>query len=230
MFSGPEALERLEQRHYDFVLSDIKMPGLNGVELCRAISASQPRLPVALMTAYSSHHLVRQGRQEGVLSVLSKPLDLDRLLRLCSLLERGVTVVVVDDDPLFCRTLEDVLSATGYCVSGISDPLDVPEHVSGDTQVAILDIKLGHTSGLDVLRQLRERKLQIQVILVSGYLAEVTSLVDQAMGLGVRSVFPKPVPMEELLAVLDDIRREVLSSALGGAGRYTSWPLGPPVS
>ena len=49
--SALEALEKMAETQFDCVLSDIKMPDLNGVELYRAIKARQPDLPVILMTA-----------------------------------------------------------------------------------------------------------------------------------------------------------------------------------
>jgi CheY-like chemotaxis protein len=70
--------------HYDCVFSDVRMPGMNGVELCRQIKARLPDLPVVLMTAYSTDALVQEGLEEGVVAVLSKPLDLDFVLALCA--------------------------------------------------------------------------------------------------------------------------------------------------
>lgn len=78
--SGPEALEKIEQQSFDCVLSDIKMPGINGVELFRAIRALQPDLPIVLMTAYTEDCLVQQGLAEGALAALTKPLNIDTLL------------------------------------------------------------------------------------------------------------------------------------------------------
>ena len=72
--SGPEALEKIEETTFDCVLSDIKMPDVNGVELYRAIKAHQPDLPVVLMTAYATDKLIEEGLQEGVIAVLTKPL------------------------------------------------------------------------------------------------------------------------------------------------------------
>lgn len=230
VFSGAEALARLRLRSYDCVLSDIRMPGLDGVELCRAIRAAQPDLPVALMTAYSDHRLVGQGRREGVLAVMSKPLDIDRLRHFCSLLEHELSIVIVDDDPLFCQTLGDSLRIKGYQVCELSDPHEVPGGVQEEAQVAILDMKLGRVSGLDVLLQLREHRRRIQVILVTGYAEEMAPLVQQAMGLGVRALFPKPVPVQDLLELIADIRREVLSNALTGTSWHSASPVSPPVS
>jgi CheY-like chemotaxis protein len=88
--SGTEALEKIEQASpdnehsslplFDCVISDIKMPEMNGVELCHYIKQRIPYLPVLLMTAYSEDNLIRKGMDEGVVDVLTKPFNIDKLL------------------------------------------------------------------------------------------------------------------------------------------------------
>jgi len=80
--SGSEALDKLAEGHFDCLLSDIKMPRMNGIELYRTVKAQQPNLPTVLMTAYSTDALVQQGIAEGVRAVLRKPLDIPKLLAL----------------------------------------------------------------------------------------------------------------------------------------------------
>ena len=66
----------------DCVISDVKMPGMNGVELFRRIHARFPDLSVMLMTAYSEENLLQTALTEGVVEVLTKPLNIPRLLDL----------------------------------------------------------------------------------------------------------------------------------------------------
>jgi CheY-like chemotaxis protein len=61
-------------------LSDIRLPDINGVELYKAIKKIHPELPVMLMTAYSTDTLVNEGLAEGIVVVLTKPLDIPELL------------------------------------------------------------------------------------------------------------------------------------------------------
>jgi CheY-like chemotaxis protein len=80
--SGAEALSRMDEHDFDWVVSDIKMPGITGVELNRTIKTRHPRVRFLLMTAYSTDSLVEQGLNEGALACLDKPLDLERLFTL----------------------------------------------------------------------------------------------------------------------------------------------------
>ena len=78
--SGKEAFTIFQNEHIDFVLTDIKMPEMNGVELFRALKDIRADIPVVLMTAYANDVLVQEGLKEGALVVLNKPLDIDNLL------------------------------------------------------------------------------------------------------------------------------------------------------
>jgi len=78
--SGREALKILKRTHISCLISDIKMPEMNGVELLRAVKAFQPDILFILMTAYSDGDLIVQGVKEGALVTLIKPLEVDRLL------------------------------------------------------------------------------------------------------------------------------------------------------
>jgi two-component system response regulator HydG len=214
-YSGPEALGKVGREAYDCVLSDIKMPGLDGVELYRAIKARQPDLPVVLMTAYAHDELVREGLEEGVIAVLPKPLDLDLLLDFVVSLRGERSVVIVDDDPQFCRTLGDILRAQGYAVRQVTDPRAAVEQLEVKEQVVLLDMKLDGLSGLDVLRKIRERHPHLPVILVTGYREEMAPAIEAALALSAYACFYKPFQIENLLQVLTEIRHRGLGSTLG---------------
>lgn len=76
---GRAALEGAGRQPPDLVLSDIRMPGMNGVELARRLEQMLPGLPIFLMTAYSDPE-VRKEAEAGGWVLLDKPLDIPRLL------------------------------------------------------------------------------------------------------------------------------------------------------
>ena len=82
--SGAEALAILRDHPVNILLTDVKMPGMNGLELYRAARQLHPELVTILMSAYAADDLIRQGLQEGIKTVLNKPLDIDFLLMLIS--------------------------------------------------------------------------------------------------------------------------------------------------
>jgi FixJ family two-component response regulator len=66
----------------DCVITDVRMPGMSGLELQRRLAVSHPRLPVILMTAHASDEGLRlRALKNGAVEYLSKPLDEETLLR-----------------------------------------------------------------------------------------------------------------------------------------------------
>jgi CheY-like chemotaxis protein len=73
--NGAEALARLEAENYDMVYADIKMPGMDGIEVARRIKASRPWLPVVIVTGYGTEANEKEARAIGVADFLKKPLS-----------------------------------------------------------------------------------------------------------------------------------------------------------
>ena len=214
-YSGSEALEKAENKLFDCVISDIKMPGLNGVELYRAIKTRQPELPVILITAYAADELVKEGLEEGVIAVLTKPLDLNLLLNFLSTLRQERSVIIIDDDVEFCRTLGDILRRQQFNVTQIVDPAFILENLNADRQVILLDMKLNRVNGLDILRQIREQQPYLPVVLITGYGEEMAEAIETGLMINAHSYFHKPLRIEALLQVLTQIDRQELSRRLG---------------
>ena len=81
-FSGAEALGILKKHAIDILLTDVRMPDMNGVALYREVRKSHPHLTTYLMTAYAADEIIRQGMKEGIKTVLTKPLDIDLIVAL----------------------------------------------------------------------------------------------------------------------------------------------------
>jgi len=81
--SGREALELLDEFRPDVVVSDIRMPGVSGLDLLAAIRERDPDLPVILMTAQASLQSAMQAVNQGAFYYLQKPFGNDELVALC---------------------------------------------------------------------------------------------------------------------------------------------------
>ena len=213
--SGPEALKRVAQTHFDCVLTDIKMPGMNGVDLYKAIKQKQPDIPVVLMTAYSTDKLVKEGLEQGAIASLTKPLDINALLTFFSSLRKERSVLIVDDDPKFCKTLGDILQERDFVVTEVTDPHGVMEKIKPDSQIVLLDMKLNSVGGLEVLKQIKEQYPHLPVILVTGYRDEMKNAIESAMKIGAHTYLYKPFEIDDLLQHLTEIHRKQLAKVLG---------------
>jgi CheY-like chemotaxis protein len=77
--NGQEALNKLEAEDYDVVFTDIKMPGMNGLEVAERVKAKRPWLPVVIVTGYGTPANEARAEAAGVSSFLRKPLSPDMI-------------------------------------------------------------------------------------------------------------------------------------------------------
>jgi len=78
--SGERALELLSAGKFDMMISDVRMPGLSGLETLRRVRQQFAALPVLLVTAYADIREAVVAMRDGALNYLAKPIDLDELL------------------------------------------------------------------------------------------------------------------------------------------------------
>lgn len=73
---GAEGLEALNEGRFDLLLSDIRMPVMDGIELAHKAAASQPGLKILLMTGYAEQRERADDLMEKIVDVVSKPFSL----------------------------------------------------------------------------------------------------------------------------------------------------------
>lgn len=72
--SGEEALAKLKNEEYDAVFTDLKMPGMDGIEVATQVKASQPWMPVIIVTGFGTTNSQLQASEIGVSDFIQKPL------------------------------------------------------------------------------------------------------------------------------------------------------------
>ncbi|RMG65740.1 MAG: sigma-54-dependent Fis family transcriptional regulator [Calditrichaeota bacterium] len=77
--SGPEALEHLATEPADLVVTDLRMEGMDGLELLEAIKEQHPEVEVILMTAYATQRTAIEAMKKGAYDYLIKPFEMDEL-------------------------------------------------------------------------------------------------------------------------------------------------------
>ena len=214
--SGNQALRMVCEGNYDCVLTDIKMPEMNGIQLQQEINKQFPKMPVVLMTAYAKDSRVIDGLKKGAIASLTKPLDINMLLGFLSSLRERRTIVIIDDDPKFCRTLADILQVRGYAAVEITDPSSLHEAFEANTDVVVLlDMKLDDINSHKALEVIKERYHNLPVVLVSGQREEMDSAINVALELSAHTCLYKPLQISELLKVLNDVHHKELGKLLG---------------
>lgn len=214
--SGGEAVERAARTRPDCILMDIRMPDLDGVEAFRRIKRLSPASFVIFMTAYSSSSLVVEAQREGAVDVLPKPLDLERVLELIRKTAARTPVLVVDDDPAFCRSLADALTAHHFDVNLAASADQALELFERDPrQVVVADMKLDGKTGLDVLQLVKQRNEEAVVILITGF-AHLVEEMRRGLSLSAAACFIKPLEVDELIRAIRQATVQQERSADGG--------------
>lgn len=214
-YSGEEGVAQVRADLPDCVLMDIKMPGINGVEALKQMKQVAPALPVVLVSAYAADELLEEAKRAGAYAVLSKPLNFPMILSFLSLLRKEESILVVDDDPKFCKTLRDILTLRGYQVATESEPQKVMGHLADNHELTVLlDLKLGAVNGVDVLKEIRAKYPGKAVVLVTGYKQEMADCINNASKIGAYTCLYKPFEADDLFRVIEEIRQMQLRNSL----------------
>ena len=212
---GPEAIAMVEERPFDMIFMDIKMPLMDGVETYKRIKKMRPGAVVMMMTAYAVEDLVQEALQEGAYGISYKPLDIDKVV---AIIERarqnreGALILVVDDDPEICTMLKDVLVTRSYRVgtahTGEEAIAMVEIMVKARKRaydIILIDVKLPTINGLETYLAIKEINPEAVAIMMTGYHQEMAELVEEALMNNAYTCLYKPIDMEEVVRLVDEI-------------------------
>ena len=120
--SGPEALGLVQRRDYDFVFTDLKMPGMDGVEVVKAVRHLRPDVDVAVITGYGTIETAVQTMQHGAVDYVQKPFTEDELLEFArKLLLRRQARLEAQREPsvrIVAPGVAESAAVHEYCVPG----------------------------------------------------------------------------------------------------------------
>jgi DNA-binding NtrC family response regulator len=80
--SGEQAIELSRRESFDVAITDMRMPGMDGLHTLQHLRQLHPSLPVIVVTGYASDDTAQRCRDAGAFDCVQKPVDLDDLLRL----------------------------------------------------------------------------------------------------------------------------------------------------
>ena len=190
--NGEEALRAIEEQAFDIVLSDVRMPGISGVELARRIKVLRPGTPVLLMTAYSQDKIIGEAVEEGVFAVLTKPFDPGTAAGLMNRAIKRPVILVIDDQEPVATSMAEALNLMGHSAKAVFDgqeALDVAKQ--GGVDLCLVDLVMPGLSGADVVERLQSIDPSILVIAMSGNSSP--EMIDEVMRKGAGSFLTKPL-------------------------------------
>jgi DNA-binding NtrC family response regulator len=213
-YTAETAMELVLSQPFDCVITDIRMPGMDGVDLFHQIHDRLPELPVILMTAYASDDRISEGVEKGAFGVVTKPLEISQILGFLSALSDERIIAVVDDDPSFCKTMQEILTSRGYSVRTMTHPGEVLENLDENVHGVLLDMKMNSVGGKEILKKIREKYPDLPVVLVTGYGSEMADAISDALEMSAFLCMYKPLDISRLLETLDDIQTRRLKDHL----------------
>src|SRR4030042_6211468 len=138
-------------------------------------------------------------------------------------------VLIAEDEDITLKHLLSILQKEGYEVKGVGDGLSAMEKIEKEYfNVLIADIKMPGLSGIELLEKIKEKHLETEVIIMTGY-GSIGSAVD-AMRKGAHDYVTKPFDLDEILLKLRHIREKkmlkkevvALKTSLGMKNKITS--------
>ncbi|MBU8932547.1 MAG: response regulator [candidate division Zixibacteria bacterium] len=208
---GFEALKKLRLKSYDLMISDIRMPGMDGIRLLQKVRSYYPDMPVLFITGFATPEIIGRASPDGF---LAKPF---RISAMEQLIEEALAgrqdecqrqirkVLVVDDDDLFRRTLTEALryhDFTPTAVQGGEEALRELENGSIDAVIA--DIKMPGMDGIALLKRIKAKYPDLPVILITGFLADNFEAIGTA-AMPADGFLQKPFDTSKIIALLEEL-------------------------
>jgi CheY-like chemotaxis protein len=186
------------------VLTDVVMPGMNGLDLTRRIGSLKPASKVLFMSGYTGNATANLGAPEAFIQKPFTPERLTRKVRATLDAPSAAPLILVADDSAPIRGIfSSILTEAGYSVVEAADGAQTRERLRASRiGLALIDLNMPGQEGLEDVRKLRSKHPDLKIVLVSAAFGPAPSADPRA--LGVDAVLGKPVPAE---ALLDAVRR-----------------------
>jgi DNA-binding NtrC family response regulator len=201
-----QALELAEHEDFDVLLTDVRMPGMDGVELFRRLKVMKPALRTIVMTAFAGEELLDQGLQEGVYTVLRKPFDIAQLAQLANRAARKGVVMVIDDKPEVGQSLAAALEGAGIpAVDVQSSKAALTRLAQSPVDTCVIDLVMPEMDGAALCEAIHALDRDVTLVVMTGQ--NVPELVRDAAKAGSYMCLRKPFDVEALVRTVARARR-----------------------
>lgn len=200
--TGEEAIKCFRAADFDFVLLDVKLPGIDGVATFLELKKIQPAARVMMMTGYSVEHFVGRAIEAGALGVLHKPFAATKVLELLSTVKQQSRVLVADADAASVDSVASVLDKAGYRVDTAAsgaETLEKIEHARVDC--LLLDLSLPVLSGAETCARLVDASRTVPTVLMTGSRESIEE--DAPIRSRICGMLAKPIDPHALLAMIE---------------------------
>lgn len=209
--SGQEVLDALEQEPFDLLISDIKMPGIDGIALLEKVRHKYPDLPVLFISGVDAPEIIGRAVPNGFLAKPFRINHIEEQIENClkkvppkssSTLNK---ILIVDDNETFRKMLHELLKHHQYQPTSVSSGEEALEFLKENkTDIVITDVKMPVMDGLELLGEIKKIDAQLPVVLVTAYLEDET-INDHIKDTKHYQYLPKPFRVEDILELLNTL-------------------------
>jgi FixJ family two-component response regulator len=218
-FESAESLLRSSQlQETSCLIIDLRMPGMNGLQLQSHLAAAGYKIPIIFITAYDDRESRRRAMQAGAVAFVAKPftdgLLLQAIRSALPVQSRARTnlISVVDDDESIRRTTTLLIQSFGFQAAAFeSAERFLQSGQLRETSCLIVDMQMPGMNGLQLQRHLAASGYRIPVIFITAY--DNKESRQQAMQAGAVAFLSKPFNDELLLETIRATLRDRESSA-----------------
>jgi DNA-binding NtrC family response regulator len=209
---GRVGLEMFKNERPEIVITDLRMPGIDGLEVRRIVRRLSTNVPIILITAYGETDTAISALREGALDYLKKPLDLNLLILALGRAKERIfeykkaplfpNLLLADDEEMTRRRIARVLEKEGWKVFQASDgeeAINVFQQTKID--IVLLDIKMPKKDGLQTLHEMRNITDDFEAIILTGYGDESSAI--QAMRDGAINFLKKPIDLDKMIVAVE---------------------------
>jgi DNA-binding NtrC family response regulator len=202
-----QAIEILENKSIDIVITDVMMPDKSGVDLTRYVKGKYPQIPVlaisgkgvpetAIFEAGADGFLAkpfRIGIVEDLIVRMLVKYDIDKV--------KPATVkkkiLVADDEPTIVSTLIDSLDALGYQAIGVRNSKEALKSIGKIAfDLVITDIRMPEKNGIDLMQEIKSKYPNLPVVIMTGY--PMAYPPEKAMAEGADGYIAKPFRINQI--------------------------------
>ncbi len=207
-FESAESLLKSGQLGETFCLIvDVRMPGMNGLQLQSHLAAAGYKIPIIFITAYDDRESRRRAMEAGAVAFLAKPFSDELLLQTLrsalaeQLKAKANLISLVDDDESIRRTMTLLIQSFGF-QAAVFDSAEsfLKSRQLHETSCLIVDVQMPGMNGLQLQRHLASSGYKIPIVFITAY--DNKESRQQAMQAGAVAFLSKPFDDELLLETI----------------------------
>lgn len=160
--SAEHALSKIALETYDVVFTDIRMPGMTGIDLFHVLRERGNRVPVVLMTGFHDELPTRRALEDGVFTLLIKPFDMATAVRVVANAARGPVALVVAPG---ADAIASFLESRGHAAVRADTHAEAERRMRDDgIDVCVLDLDVDSMDVAGLVVQVRGARPEVPLV------------------------------------------------------------------